>query len=270
LKKLRPLLSLALVVSAATPVSAQQGDSAWTIRGGTFAGATVKLNIDLASRRNSKFLRISKLKGDSRFVAWSPSRLPAAVAFRGGRGITAADSIAFWSILREMESDMGMRLFEPATLGSDSDPDDVIVVDTKSMANNDGMTLVTWSSPGGIYDARVFVRSVSTLHNPRVVAHEMMHALGFGHTSAWISIMNSGALSPAHLTLDDVAYAQFAFAQRNESDRSDMWERLALAVDREKASSSICDSDPIVTGSAGSGPMVPAIADPPNLRSCFR
>ena len=259
-----------MIVSAAPPAAAQQGDSAWTIRGGTFAGATVKLDIDLASRRNSKFLRISRLKGDSRFVAWSPSRLPAAVAFRAGRGITAPDSIAFWSILREVESDMGMHLFEPATLSADSDPDDVIVVDTKSMANNDGMTLVTWSSPGGIYDARVFVRSVATLHNPRVVAHEMMHALGFGHTSAWISIMNSGALSPMRLTLDDVAYAQFAFASRVGNDRSDMWERLALAAEREKSNGTTCDADAIVTGLAGSGPMVPAIADPPYLRSCFR
>jgi hypothetical protein len=170
-----------------------------------------------------------------------------------------------------MESDMGMHLFEPATLGADSDPDDVIVVDTKSMASADGMTLVTWSSPGGIYDARVFVRSAATLHNPRVVAHEMMHALGFGHTSAWISIMNSGALSPTRLTLDDVAYAQFAFAQRDGTERSDMWERLALAVEREKPNGTTCDADqPGITGSAGSGPMVPAIADPPNLRSCFR
>lgn len=257
--------------SAATTVVAQENVSAWTIRGGTFAGATVKINVDLASRKSSKFLRVSRLKGDSRFVAWSPARLPAPVAFRAGRGISAADSIAFWSILREMESDMGMRLFEPATLGSDSDPDDVIVVDTRNMASNDGMTLVTWSSPGGIYDARVFVRSAATLHNPRVVAHEMMHALGFGHTSAWTSIMNSGALSPTRLTLDDVAYAQFAFESRIGNDRSDMWERLALAMDRETTGANKCALEPEdLSESVGSEPMVPAIADPPNLRSCFR
>jgi len=192
----------------------------------------VRLNPDLATRRGSKFLRISRLKGDSRYVAWSPSRLPAPVAFRAGRGISEADSLAFWSILRDMEADMGMRLFEPAVLSPDSDPEDIIVVDTRNMANDDGMTLVTWSTPGGIYDARVFVRSTSTLHSSRIVAHEMMHALGFGHTSAWSSIMNPGA-SPSRLTAQDVAYAQYALELRAGNDREDMWERLALANERE-------------------------------------
>lgn len=233
LKGIRSLLLIALLTSTATPVVAQRTDSLWTIRGGTFAGQNVRVNPELATRRSSKFLRISKLKGDWRYVAWSPSRLPAAVAFRGGRGISENDSIAFWSILREMEADMGMRLFEPAALSDDADPDDIIVVDTKNMPNDDGMTLVTWSSPGGIYDARVFVRSTGTLHNSRVVAHEMMHALGFGHTSAWSSIMNSGGTSPARLTADDVAYAQYALESRAGSDRIDMWERLALAMERE-------------------------------------
>src|SRR6476620_9915424 len=140
---------------------------------------------------------------------------------------------------------------EPVTLARagglspDSDPDDIIVVDTKNMANDDGMTLVTWSTPGGIYDARVFVRSTSTLHSSRVVAHEMMHALGFGHTSAWSSIMNSGAASPARLTAQDVAYAQFALELRAGNDREDMWERLALANERETPDRErmvVCDS----------------------------
>jgi hypothetical protein len=232
LRTARTLALLALLSGAATPVAGQQSDSVWTIRSGTFAGQTVRLNPDLAARRGSKFLRISRLKGDSRYVAWSPSHLPAPVAFRAGRGISEADSLAFWSILREMEADMGMRLFEPAVLSADSDPDDIIVVDTKNMANDDGMTLVTWSTPGGIYDARVFLRSTSTMHNAHVVAHEMMHALGFGHTSAWSSIMNSGG-SQSRLTAQDVAYAQFALELRAGNDREDRWERLALANERE-------------------------------------
>ena len=233
LKRLRSLALLVLFTSTATPVAAQRMDSLWIIRAGKFAGQNVRLNPDLATRRSSKFLRISKLKGDARYVAWSPSRLPAPVAFRSGRGISEADSMAFWSILREMESDMGMRLFEPAVLSDGSDPSDIIVVDTKNMPNDDGMTMVTWSTPGGIYDARVFVRSAATLRNARVVAHEMMHALGFGHTSAWSSIMNPGASSPSRLTADDVAYAQYALESRAGTDRSDMWERLALAIERE-------------------------------------
>jgi hypothetical protein len=231
---IRSLTALVMLASSATAVAAQRMDSVWTIPAGSYAGQTIRLNTDLATRRGSKFLRISRLKGDARYVAWSPSRLPAPVAFRKGRRISAADSMAFWDILREMESDMGMRLFEPALLSDDSDPDDIIVVDTKNMQHDDGMTFVTWSTPGGIYDARVFVRSIATLHSSRVVAHEMMHALGFGHTSAWSSIMSSEAASPSRLTAVDVAYAQFALQSRAGNDRADMWERLALAMSREE------------------------------------
>ena len=274
---LRPLLVALLFTSAASPAGAQREDSAWTIRAGSYAGQSVTLNTELATKRGSKFLRISKLKGDSRYVAWSPSRLPAPVAFRGGRGIGESDSLAFWSILREMEADMGMRLFDPAVLPDGSDPSDIIVVDTKNMPHDDGMTLVTWGSPGGVYDARVFLRSTATLHSSRVVAHEMMHALGFGHTSAWSSIMNSGAASPSHLTPQDVAYAQFALESRAGSDRADMWERLALAMSREEPETDLRDayeacvfSFPRINGLGRLAPAAPATADLPRSSSCSR
>lgn len=263
-------------MSTASPVAGQREDSVWTIRAGTYAGQSIRLNPDFAAKR-AKFLRISKSKGDSRYVAWSPSRLPAPVAFRSGRGISENDSLAFWSILREMEADMGMRLFEPAVLTGDSDPADVIVVDTRNMTRDDGMTLVTWSTPGGIYDARVYLRSTYTMHSSHVVAHEMMHALGFGHTSAWSSIMNSGAASPSRLTPEDVAYAQFALESRAGSDRADMWERLALAMSREERETDSRDayeacvfSFPRINGLGRLGPEAPATVDLPRSSSCSR
>jgi hypothetical protein len=224
------VLILALLITV--PAYAQRRDSSWIIRAGTFEGDTVHLDLDLASRRKTGFLRVSRVKSNARYVGWNPSRLPAAVAFKPGRGITAQDSIAFWSILNQMEREIGLTLFKPATLDTDADPEDMIVVDVKAMRGNDGMTLVTWSTSGGVYDARVYFRSSGTLHNPRVVAHELMHSLGFGHTTAWGSIMNPDPWS-ASLTREDVAYAQYAFASRASSERDDMWERLALADERE-------------------------------------
>jgi hypothetical protein len=228
-------IALFFSLAIASPVVAQAParDSAWTIRAGSYVGTTVKLDRDAASRRGSRFLRVSKLKHDERFVGWNPSRLPAAVAFGTGRHVSEADSIAFWTILRQMETDIGMRLFEPTTLATDPDPYDVIIVDTKNMAGDDGVTFVTWSNNGALYDARVFFRSPGILHSSRVVTHEMMHALGFGHTSAWTSVMGPNASGPDRLTPLDVAYAQFGFESRAASERSDMWERLALAVDRD-------------------------------------
>lgn len=230
------ILSTALLAAfLAPPLAAQTRDSVWTIRGGRFAGSRIPISVYLAKR--SKFIRQSKLGNDPGFVMWMPSRLPAAVAFRPGK-VNLEDSAAFWSILRDMESDMGMRLFEPATLTPGADPGDVIIVDTKNMSGDDGLTYVTWGENGGLYDARVYLRSRMTLHDWRIVTHEMMHALGFGHTSAWSSVMNSGPYAPRRLTPDDVAYAQFAFESRVESDRNDMWQRLAMAVERERSSAS--------------------------------
>jgi hypothetical protein len=82
------------------------------------------------------------------------------------------------------------------------------------------------------------------MHSSHIVSHEMMHALGFGHTSQWNSIMNSGYGAPASLTVEDVAYAQYAFELRAANEREDMWQRLALAADRESMSSPRADYRP--------------------------
>lgn len=218
---------------AAPRLIAQATDSAWTIRAGSYAGQSVPIDKSAASRRSSGYWRISDIAGQKRIVGWNPSRLPARVAFRQGRGISPADSIAFWDILVRMQLDIGMRLFEPASLSPDSDPEDLIVIDTRPMTSAEGLTLVTWASSGSLYDARVFLRARETLHNPGVVTHEMMHALGFGHTSAWTSVMNGYGGGVRGLTPEDVAHAQLALESRAASEREDMWARLALAVERD-------------------------------------
>ena len=100
------------------------------------------------------------------------------------------------------------------------------------MASDDGITLVTWSGNGLLYDARVFFRSSAKLHEQGVVTHEMMHALGFGHTTDTGSIMNASP-SAQRLSPRDVAYVQLALQSRSDGEMSDIWERLALAVERE-------------------------------------
>jgi hypothetical protein len=263
-------------MTAATPVAAQGTDSLFLVHGGTYAGQAVRVDPGLASRRSSRFLRVSRLKGESRYVGWNPSHLPASVAFRPGSGITEADSATFWSILRQMEEDIGMRLFEPAMLSADADPAEVIIVGTKAMASEEGLTMVTWTANGALYDARVYVRSRVTLRSPRIVTHEMMHALGFGHTSAWTSVMNSGGSAPQRLTLHDVAYAQYAMESRAQSERTDMWERLALASLREPAAD---PRDPYeacvfsfdrISGSRERERGAPATVDQSRSTSCSR
>jgi hypothetical protein len=225
------LASIALV-PATVVAQVRPVDSVWTIRGGPYDGMNVSIDVSRASRKG-KFWRLTSISGRPRIVGWNPSRLPIAVGFRGGLNVSESDSSAFWSALRAIEHDMGMRLFYPVALQPGDDPEDVVVVDIKPMVRDDGVTLVTWNAHGSVYDSRVFLRSRATMHNERVVIHEMMHALGFGHTSAWYSVMNPAARIDSRLSIEDVAHAQLAFASRVTSEREDMWARLALAATRE-------------------------------------
>lgn len=216
------------------PLSAygQKVDSEWTIRGGTYDGVTVPIDAGRATKKGT-YWRLSVVDGKPRIVGWNPSRLPAPVAFRGGLEVAPADSAAFWASLRRIESDMGMSLFQPVVIERGHDPDDVIVIDIIPMTRDDGLTLVTWSSRGSVYDARVHLRSIATLRDERVVTHEMMHALGFGHTNAWHSAMNPWPRLDGGLTREDVAYAQLAIASRAASEQEDMWSGIALAASRK-------------------------------------
>ncbi len=231
MRALVKLVGFTALMLTSAPAEAQLRDSAWTIRGGSYSGTTVPIDFSAATHR-SKFWRLSTVRGVPRVIGWNPSRLPVAVAFRRGSGVTQADSAGFWDILGRLEQDLGMRLFVPARLDPDADPDDVIVVDVQRM-QSDGLTFVTWSTHGSLYDARVFLRSRATMYDERVVTHEMMHALGFGHTSAWHSVMNPVRSYNGRLSVEDVAYVQLAMASRAANERDDMWDRLALAVERE-------------------------------------
>jgi len=220
--------------------AARAVDSSWVIEGGSYADVRVPIQTrELASQasRNSRFWRTVSGSGGQRFVGWKPSGFPIAVAFRHRLGVRImdADSMAFWAIARRMETDLGMRLFRPASLALDEDPVDVIVVDVKRVAGSDGLTLITWAAAGDVYDARIFMKSAGTLHDPRVVTHELMHALGFAHTTGWISVMHPSGDRVERLTPQDVAHAQLAFHLRAAAERSDMWQKLASAIDREPA-----------------------------------
>lgn len=222
-------IAIALSVLPVT-MSGQERDTAVTIESGTYAGSIVAISKGSATRRGSRIWRVTSRDG-KRVVGWNPSRFPIGVAFRTGSGITADDSAAFWRALGQMETDLGVTVFAPATVDADDDPDDVIVVGIRPMAGDDGVTYVTWSANGSLYDARVFFSSTARLHEQSTVTHEMMHALGFGHTSDTGSIMNASP-SVQRLSARDVALVQLALQSRSDGEVSDIWERLALSVER--------------------------------------
>jgi len=225
---------------------ARAGDSVWTIQRGSYAGTTLALRFDSAlggGRDPEHFWRHSESAEDGGVVGWNTERFPIPVAFRrGGRSgdISASDSTAFWAIIGAMASDLGVAVFRPATIAAGSDPEDVIVVDVRLIAGIDGVSRITWKPSGELFDVRVTFRGTETLHDGHVVTHEMMHALGFGHTKAWKSIVNPSPYERStRLSPDDVAYAEVAMGLRMKHEQSDMRQLIRLAVEQERGSADL-------------------------------
>jgi len=137
-------------------------------------------------------------------------------------------------MIGEMTSDLGMAVFRPATITPAADPEDVIIVDVRLIAGIDGVSRITWKPSGELFDVRVTFREAGTLHDGPVVIHEMMHALGFGHTKAWKSVVNPSPYGRlTRLSPDDVAYAEVAMVLRMKHEQSEMRRLIRLAVEQE-------------------------------------
>ena len=244
------------VVTARLPVEPEEpSDTAWTIEAGAYAGLRVPLHFEAAFGARGKrehFWRLARgARSTGAIVGWKSTRYPIPIAFRhkgSSRAISPGDSAAFWSIIAQMNTDFGVDLFQPATVGNE-DPPDVIVIDLSDMGNIDGLSRETWTPWGELFDVRVTFHDGETLHDRRVVTHEMMHALGFGHTMAWRSVLNLRQPNDAdRVTREDVAYAELAMSSRISRERANMRGLIALAVSRESSRSSggegyACDSN---------------------------
>jgi hypothetical protein len=220
-------------------LTAGPSDGLRTIERGIYAGMRVPVRIEAAlggAKKSEHFWRVPKSGGENmRVVGWRSSRYPIPVAFRHSSPsseISADDSAAFWETLAKMSADVGIALFKPVTV-ADGDPVDVIIVDVRRMAGTDGFSRASWSASGELFDVRVSFGSRSVLHNAHVVAHEMTHALGFGHTKSWRSVVNPADNGTARLTPADVAYIELAMRLRERHERVDMRQLIALAVERE-------------------------------------
>lgn len=178
----------------------------WTVEAGTHAGKRVGLSMRLAYREScrgcSGFLPLvaAATPGALPLQAWPEGRFPLRVAFdreEEAVRISPRDSVAFWKGVDALEATIGRDLFRPATyLGTLPDdqggPDDVVLVRIDPELRYSGRGTVIGSATGEITYGAVRFRNpwlLAASDGPRLVAHEMMHVLGFGHTCAWRSVL---------------------------------------------------------------------------------
>ena len=189
------------------------------IDGGSYAGTVVPIHVDVAFApewERTRYWRVSRSapEGFGTPVAWPETEFPIPVALRAPGGVRATDSTSFWRIARQLEADFGRSLFQPVVDEPASEEIWRIVVTVEPRTTPDGMTFVTYTSAGAIYQATIALRSAISFHDQTLVSHELMHALGFGHSTGWYSTMGSSSGSAVRVTPSDVAYAQLLYRLR--------------------------------------------------------
>ena len=191
----------------------------WRVTDGAFAGRDVAIDPIRATAKVGDAAGYWRLTRRGRFagraVTWAADSLPIRIAFRRERHdprLTEADSVEFWQMAGELERMLGRTLFRPASFEEiDAGADGILVAIDRRMAAA-GRTFITYDASGRIYEALVSVSRREYLTDSRVGMHELLHALGFGHTDAWSSVMSTSPRGVERPTAEDVAYAQLYHA----------------------------------------------------------
>jgi hypothetical protein len=219
-----------LVVHRDTSVDVVLIPRRWVVQHGEYAGMERPIDLPAAIGLNpdgSHFLDVFA-PTPAHFLGWPASAFPIPVGFdstTATRRWTASDSLVFWQYADEMSRIAGETLFRrvgdqsltsPGAIGLQAD--------------------YTFKTPP---EAWLFIRSLGSCQLPvrfcddlhgvvaglpglvyrysptdKLVMHELMHALGFGHSCHWPSIM---ALSlpgcddsfPSRPSVEDIAYIEF-------------------------------------------------------------
>lgn len=207
----------------------------WGIATGAHAGDTVDVSVargfapPCRGCRSGLFQKTGSSRGVTRtssVPAWRPGSFPLRVAFDheySSEAISGRDSVAFWRDVADLEAELGMHLFRPASAASTGPlgdgPDDVVLVWVERGMRAAGLGSVSYLGGGDITYGTVRIHDASafiTPDAPALVPHEMIHTLGLGHTCAWYSVMADVTRCPAQRasapTSTDVAYVQLHLA----------------------------------------------------------
>jgi hypothetical protein len=198
---------------------------AWTIPTGSYAGTRVEISPRLAFQPVcggcSAFLKRSNgIAGGVR--TWPETHFPLRVVFDrefSPLPISPRDSVSFWRGAEELERDFGADLLRPAPYSATASVGDSVPSDLIFVLLDPSLRVSGLGTAGAYGDDIVFgevrLKGSSLLAGPEgqdIVMHELMHAMGLGHTCSWRSVMAVPTRCPAmrseRATPEDVAYAQ--------------------------------------------------------------
>ena len=223
----------------------------WRIATGEHAGQEVRIDLPGATGLSCSGCDAfyGRSLGDERSVVspgiptWPPTAFPLDVAFDRDNGarISAADSTSFWRVVRSLEDRFGLRLFRAAALevvlqnvANDGPGSLLVMVDARLPSIGWGSSV---AQSGDILAGSVRFRSARMFDgagSTEVVAHEVFHALGFGHTCAWRSVVADPArcrsLRSTLPTPEDVAHAQLLWRIRNLEREARVWNTVDAAL----------------------------------------
>jgi hypothetical protein len=200
----------------------------WTINGGEYAGQTVAVSVDDAFRPPCTTAGDTNCDGfyprawATGIKLWPASRFPVPVAFDRTRThgtISPADSVAFWTIVGRMNTDLGTAVFRPArleelALNTAGTPTNGVAIRVDTTLTGFGAwTNWWWNSNGEMYAGVIRARAATGLLSSSLMTHELLHTQGFKHSCSWPTVMGGyGCGSTTRLSPADVAHAQLARA----------------------------------------------------------
>ena len=204
----------------------------WKIATGTHAGEAVSVDLAGATavpcRGCASFYAAEDtvLMRPPGIPVWLEHSLPLRVAFSQDDGVEVSerDSLAFMQVAEALETDLGRRWFQGAREEEVFDDPAAERFGSIIVSIDPGLETAgrgNWAAQGGeIVAGVIYLQSVALIRDQRnagIVAHELMHTLGFGHTCSWRTVVAADrcpgrrADSP---TPDDVAHAQLLLRLR--------------------------------------------------------
>jgi hypothetical protein len=202
----------------------------WAIQasgtGCRYAGRMVDIDVAAAYSRSVADPSSFYWRAPNAATGWSyraesfpTSAMPIPVAFDRATStdaISAADSVAFWGAVNDLESALCRDAFRPAMPSALSATRGVrVLVDRGLDATARGGPTTGLDRGASILVSGVIVcRSASCLTTGTIPQHELLHVLGFGHTCAWPSVMRAGCAGEARASAQDAAYFQVYYAAR--------------------------------------------------------